>query len=101
MGPMGMKWELYREVSCARPNLEDDVCGLHACLFHDAIHHQGILQNMLALAFVELNSVHPLFRFGRRQPTLRSLLGDSARRAKTVRGRSLHRPTQSARIDLP
>lgn len=53
---LGPLQQLHGQVARARANLEHHVRGLHARLVHDGLHHLRVLQDVLALALVELHA---------------------------------------------
>ena len=59
---LGLFQQLHGQVTRSGPNLQDDIRGLEARLVHDRLHHQGILQNVLALGLVELDACTCAYR---------------------------------------
>ena len=53
---LGLLQELHGQVTCAWPNFKHHIRGLHPRLVHNGLHNQRVLQNVLALAFVELEA---------------------------------------------
>lgn len=51
--------ELKGEVTRARTNFQDHICTFEAGFLHDALHHQWVLENVLPLSLLKLDTTHP------------------------------------------
>lgn len=48
--------------TCSRSNFENNVSAFEPRLLHNGLYQKWVLQNMLSLAFLELNPLKPLLR---------------------------------------
>ena len=53
---LGLFQQLHGQVASTRPNFQHYICALDACLVHDRLQDQGVLEDMLPLAFQKLQA---------------------------------------------
>lgn len=63
------RWAVFKSCekvairTCSRSNFENNVSAFEPRLLHNGLYQKWVLQNMLSLAFLELNPLKPLLRW--------------------------------------